>query len=163
MQNDFVRLVHELKEYKQEFCLSPRQWRSARSHLDLDWYYVKFTVSNRDAVPQMRGVYAFVVEPQVPLGLAHGYLMYFGETGHDNHRTLRDRYGDYLRDQNNRKRSSIHYMLNNWRGYLYFYFAEIPDRRYSLKKLETVILDALIPPFNAGDFSADIRAGRKAW
>ncbi len=90
--------------------------------------------------------------------------MYIGQVGHGNDtRTLFARYGDYLREQKQNKRPSVHYMLNNWETCLDFCYAEVRDKRINLKKLERALNDSLIPPFSTNDFSADIRQAKKAF
>lgn len=157
MAEDFARSVRELKSHKLEFCLRPASWRSFRVPPVLRWKEVKFEPASRTLIPQSRGVYAFIAQPEGPGLPPHGYLMYVGITGDATSRTLRTRYGDYLVEQKVLKRANIHFMLKNWAGHLRFSFAPVLDRRYSLRSLEKKLCDALIPPFNSNDFSAELR------
>jgi len=158
MALDFVKQLDDLKSHVLRFCLHPESWNSFQSPVSLSWRWVKFAEADRIEIPATRGVYAFVVEPDIVNVLQHGFPLYVGETGDANDRTLRVRYGDYL--QNKRRiceRHNIHYMLNKWGSHMYFYFAEVPDRRYRLKTIERALNDSLKPPFSIRDFSAEVR------
>ena len=90
--------------------------------------------------------------------------MYIGEVGQAaKKRTLRLRYGDYLREQKTKKRAGVHFMLTCWKSCLDFCYAEVPDKRISLKKLEKSLNDAMFPPYSTKDFTANIRDAKKAF
>lgn len=159
---DFDSNLRQLKDFQQHVILSPKQWRGFAPPEPLAWESVKFAAQNRNDVPEQRGIYAFIVQFQdhdvVPPALPpHGYVMYGGITGATADRTLRDRYGDYLRDQRRPKRWSIHSMLNKWSDDLYFHYAAV-GADYDLSQLETALNDAIIPPYVTNDFSAEVRA-----
>jgi hypothetical protein len=83
--------------------------------------------------------------------------MYAGITGFlAQNRTLRDRFGDYLRDQRRPKRVPIWSMLNKWSDDLFFHYSvvENPDE---LGKIKIALNDAIIPPYVSNDFSAGVR------
>jgi hypothetical protein len=164
MSWDLTQFVNaKLKPYRETFTLSPKQLRKFATTAKLDWAKVKFTAGNHSFVPLARGVYAFVVEHNISQLPPHGYVMYVGITGDSGKHNLRRRYGNYLRDKRIDKRAGIHYMLNNWAASMYFHYAVVSDKRYSLATLESQIADALIPPFNKQDFSAEIRKATKAF
>jgi len=157
MTQAFLDDVDDLKSHKQVFCLHPQSWANFTTTALLDWGWVKFE-DDKLAVPASRGVYAFVVEPDIAKIFQHGFPFYIGETGDTNQRTLRDRYGDYLGNKRNiRGRHGIYYMLNKWGSHMYFYYAEIPDTTCRLKLLESALNDSLLPPFSVRDFSATVR------
>jgi hypothetical protein len=90
--------------------------------------------------------------------------MYIGETGQGKQdRTLNIRYGEYLKEQQTKKRAGVHFMLKCWKSCLEFCYAEVPDKRINLKKLEAALNDAMFPPFSTNDFSAKIRDVKKAF
>lgn len=155
--------ANELKIYAKDFTLSPKQLRTFSTTAKLDWKKVKFTPGNHKSVPVARGIYAFVVEHNVSQLPPHGYVMYVGITGDTGKHNLRRRYGNYLRDKLVDKRAGIHYMLNNWAASIYFHYAVVADKRYRLATLETNMTDALIPPYNSKDFSAEVRKAKKAF
>lgn len=159
---DFESNLSQLKNFQQNVILSPGQWRSFVPPEPLAWDKVKFRPENRGAVPEQRGIYAFIVQfqdhGQLPLSLPpHGYVTYGGITGAEADRTLRDRFGDYLRDQRRPKRWQIHSMLNKWADDIYFHFAPVGPN-FDLAALETALNDAIIPPYVTNDFSAEVRA-----
>jgi hypothetical protein len=160
----FKLFVNKLKIFEKSFTLSPQQLRKFVTTAKVDWKKVKFTQGNNRFIPPARGIYAFVVEHNISQLPPHGYVMYVGITGDTgSSHNLRRRYGNYLRDRRVDKRPGVHYMLNNWAPSLYFHYAVIADKRYSLSRLETEMADALIPPFNTQDFSAEIRKAKKAF
>lgn len=163
MALDLVDTVHSYKKYQERFALRPASWRAFSTSRRLTWSKVRFNVGNKAAIPKVRGVYAFVVGGEHDSLPPHGYVMYIGETGHGNNRTLRVRFGEYLKEQQTEKRPGVHYMLKCWRTCLYFCYAEITDRRLNLKKLEKALNDAMFPPFSTNDFTATIRRARKAF
>jgi hypothetical protein len=48
-------------------------------------------------------------------------------------------------------------MLHQYKGFMWFHFAEVTDYAVSLPMLETALLDALLPPCNQEDFSINIK------
>ncbi len=143
--------VREKKTFRQEFTLHPKSWLSLTLSFSLDWDWVKFEAANRDCVPKSRGLYTFLVEPEIP-NVAHlAFPMYIGQSG-DLHR----RYGEYLGYQKNPAlRPTVHYFLDTWKDHLYFYFVPVPRRK--LEPIEKSLNDAVTPPFSDADFSADVR------
>jgi len=90
--------------------------------------------------------------------------MYIGEVGQGaDGRTLRLRYGDYLKEQRIKKRAGLHFMLTCWKSCLDFCYAEVPDKRINLKKLEKALNDAMFPPYSTNDFTGVIRDAKKAF
>lgn len=85
--------------------------------------------------------------------------MYFGVAGLKAGRHLRARYGEYLREN---KRLSIKKMIHDYRDDLYFHFVPLDASPDELRGLETALIDAVMPPINEGDFSAEIKRQRRA-
>jgi hypothetical protein len=159
--SDFHEAFNALKIYERTFILSPRQWRTEKLDVKLDWAWVRFTEKNVDSVPDTRGLYAFIVEHHPSNFPPHGYIMYVGITGDtSDDRSLRLRFRDYLRERNN-GRSKVVVMLNQFKKNLFFHFAPVPDKSQSLEQIETALLSAIIPPCNES-FDATIRQAIKA-
>jgi hypothetical protein len=154
MALDIVEEIDDLRKYRKSFILSPKQWQILNIPR-LKWKSVKFLKQNRDRVPPVRGIYVFMIKHRTKLLPSHGYIAYVGLTGDRNERTLNARYGDYLRDQSRPKRVHVYELLNRWKNDVYFYFAEVPDRKVSLSALENNLLDSLIPPYNRKDFTGE--------
>jgi hypothetical protein len=164
MQSTFIDVVNfDLKPYKQDFIINPLLWKKFVTSAQLTWSKIEFTSNNKRLVPKCRGVYAFVVEYNHSKFPTHGYIMYVGISGDTSNHTLRERYGNYLTEKARVKRPRIHYLLNHWSECLYFHYAEIPDKRIRLNKLEKALNDVLIPPFNTNDFSAEIKDAKRAF
>lgn len=163
MVHDFVQKVDAFRADLRRFLVSPRHWRTSRVTAPITWTYLPFTEANRNHVPEEAGVYAFIVRHDNDHFPHHGFIMYIGITGaKGNGRTLRNRYGDYLRDQKKLKRPKIHAMLSKYPDDLQFAYAAIPDPAFDLETLERDLNDAIIPPEVVNDFSAEIRQLVKA-
>ena len=163
MPIDFVRSVNEFKAYKLPFVINPKQLEKFSTTANLNWEKVEFSPKNKKQIPKERGIYAFILEHNKMSKLpSHGYVLYIGISGDNSKHTLNARYADYIRDKKEKKRPSIHYMLNNWQKFLFFHYASVTDKRINLKKLEADMSDALMPPFSKQDFSGEIRDITKA-
>ncbi len=157
MPLDFVQETDELKSFAMRFVLSPRQWATFSTPVNLSWHRVKFETTNVNNVPESKGIYAFVVEYPDSQFPPHGYVMYVGITKCDGGGSLRKRYRQYLSEKRFLKRARINYMLNKWSQQLFFHYAEVADARCNVLDLEQRLCDAMIPPCNKNDFSAKIR------
>lgn len=164
MPYDLIQRIDELRKFKMTFVVSPKNWQNFSTPVPLNWVSVRFTSANRISVPTEKGVYAFVIGHHDTGLPPHGYPMYVGQTGHDSNQTLRLRYGVYLSDQKSKsdKRPKVKELLTRWKDCLFFYYAPVTDRRYSLKKLEAALNDSLIPPCSTNDFSAGVRTAVRA-
>ena len=156
MPLDLFKAQHETLSYDQTFTLWATGWENYPVSVSLNWKSVKFERENRTTIPETQGLYAFFIEPQVADFRNHGYLMYIGETGQDSDNNLRARFSEYFSYKSNYKRPHIHWLLNRWEGYLYFYYVEIPHNTMNLNELETMLLDTFLPPYNLKDFSAEV-------
>jgi hypothetical protein len=163
MPLDFVSTVnYNLKAFSVDFVINPKHLHKFSTAAKLNWKKVRFISQNKPLIPKERGIYAFILEHNDSPLPPHGYVMYIGISGDKSQHTLRDRFGNYLRDKIVNKRPSIHYLLNNWEKCLFFHYAVVLDKRVSLSKLEKNMSDALVPPFSTNDFSGEIRQARKA-
>src|SRR5260370_37968913 len=151
-----------VKRYQQKVILDPGQWRAFQNQAALQWQSVKFEQASLANVPDVRGVYMFVVQFQdhsvLPIRFPlHGYIMYGGITGEaPNTGTLRSRFQNYLREQKRAKRVQIWSMLNKWKDDIYFHYSTVAPT-VDLGALETDLNDAVIPPYVTNDFSAEVR------
>lgn len=162
MVHDFVKEVDLLKVDIRSFLLSPSRWRSSRVMTPLSWTFLPFSAANRAHIPNNPGVYAFIVRHVNSHFPDHGFIMYIGITGFgDSGRTLHDRYGDYLREQERNKRPKVHYMLKKYSEDIHFAYSVVAPG-IDLEQLELDLNDAIIPPVVVKDFTAEIRALVKA-
>jgi hypothetical protein len=150
--------AEDARTYRREFLLWKTQWGNYPDPIPLNWKCVRFEKDNRSQIPSRKGIYAFFVEPRIANFPSHGYLMYIGQTGQDSNHNLRKRFGDYLGKSEGKKRPSIKYMLTKWKGYLYFYYAEIDPDQINLEQLERTLLDTFTPPFVKKGFSGKIKS-----
>lgn len=162
MGYDLVRESAEVDRMRSEqraFQLSPAQWRRFSTTFTLSWQRAQFTYNNRRLIPKRPGIYAFIVEYVGGQFPPHGYIMYLGVAGLKPGRDLHARYGEYLRET---KRLSIQKMLNDYKDDIFFHYAPLDASPDELKSLETALIDAMMPPINEGDFSAEIKRRRRA-
>lgn len=162
----FQDLVSDTDRYKAslyKFYLDLKAWRQFQSAFPLSWTRLRFDAVNRRQIPKERGIYAFTVALEPSSLPDHGYILYMGITGDDSGGTLNSRYSQYLGDLRRLDgRPKVYYMLERWKDDLFFSFVPIPDRRMSLKKLETAFLTAIKPPVNERDLEARISNSRRA-
>ena len=154
---DLITQPESARIYKQDFLLLKGQWDAYTDPpISLNWKCVKFERDNANQIPTKKGIYAFFIEPRIAKFPTHGYLAYLGQTGHDSERNLRKRFGDYLYEKTRSKRSLVHFMLNTWENYLYFYYAVVDPIQTDLKQLEQKLLDTFMPPFSERGYSAEV-------
>jgi len=152
----------EAKANKISFLLSPKQWQTFT--LDLaryKWLEFRFEKKTREKIPESKGVYTFIIKPNIAKHPSCSYLMYVGRTTDQN---LRIRYGQYIDEQEGKRKSrpKIKYMLTKYQAHLFF--ACIPlDDELSPESLEEKLLTAYIPPVNNEDaLPAEVRHIMKA-
>lgn len=157
--HDLIAHADRMRKYSEKFILDPERWKNFAPIASLNWHQVKFDVTSKPSVPRVRGIYAFVLklfsdtteEVKFP---SNGYILYGGITK----RTLRQRFGEYLREDG--KRPRIYQMITNWNDNLYFYYSEVPDVLVDLNVLEKQFNDSALPPFSQFDFSADVKLAK---
>jgi hypothetical protein len=153
----FAKKPYELKDYRlTRMVLSPDQWRSCKLPLELSWRRIKFSRANAHRIPKnARGVYTFVVRPEVANHPSCSYLLYVGKADEQG---LRSRFRQYVTERNQgeeSRRPHITEMLLKWDGFLWFYYASI-TKRTKIKAVEDELLAAYLPPANKA-FPSKIR------
>ena len=143
-------VLNHLRDGKVTFNHSPELWKDCCLPVELDWKCIRFTRENEDCVPQDKyGVYAFMLEPEIPGPPKSAYLLYIGKT--EVNRRFRRRYKDYIYHQYSEigydQRPRIARLLEIWNGYIWFYYAPIEDINL-VEDVETILLNACIPPAN---------------
>jgi len=154
----FEEKISSFLHYKQSFILHPEMWASLKLTEKLEWNSVPFGV-DPSHVPEIMGVYAFVLSIHQDFFPINGYIMYIGKCGAENqstNRTIRKRYTEYLKEKVKLKRPRIYDMVNKWKDNLYFTFAEI-KKTDRIGYTEDQLINSIIPPANAADFKAEIR------
>lgn len=122
----------------------------------LDWKKVGFTQKSRKFVPKEKGVYAFVLEMSGHSLMPVNHVLYVGKAGDlTSNNTLHARYYDYIRTEKGSDRPRIAQMLSQWKGHLSYYYAVV-GAGVSTGDVEKYLLDILIPPYNRGDYSAEL-------
>jgi hypothetical protein len=161
---EFVDLiVNRLREGRIVFVHSPEMWAESRLPVGLSWTPVQFSRDNqKDVPPDQYGVYSFMLEPDFPGLPKSAYLLYIGKT--EENRGFRVRYQDYLYEQyKGFARPVISRALRRWEGYIWFYYAAIPQVDL-IDTVETALIISCIPPYNEkfpGRIGRAIRAFRQ--
>lgn len=159
-------LVDFTKKYKGElysFFLDMANWKKFRTRYKLDWRKLPFGPASQHAIPKERGLYVFTAELAKSKMPMHGYILYVGITGDTSDANLYKRYAQYLLNHRNEDgRPAVYYMLENWKGYLYFNFVPLPNPVIDLAKLERAFINAVLPPINKRDVEASISAVKRA-
>lgn len=135
------------------FILHPGQWTQFSLHpAVLNWSGIRFTASNAARVPNdERGVYSFVVQPNIAAHPSVKYLMYIGMTDKQD---FRARYRQYLREPAQpKRREHVAELLEKWPKHLWFYYAPLTSQ--DITAIEDELLAAFVPPHNR-DFPAAI-------
>ena len=131
---------------EKRFVLSPEHWQTFPPPVQLAWNFTKFTKSNATNVPNdKKGVYTFVVKPDVANHPACAYLMYVGKA---EDQTLRQRFKQYFQHKTDTSRwPHISRMLLLWEDNLWFYFAHIADDT-KIDDTEQALPNSYVPPCN---------------
>ena len=102
--------------------LAPKHWQACKLPVKLSWRGVKFDKSNLNNVPKnAKGVYSFVVKPEIANHPNCAYLLYVGKA---QEQALRDRFAQYFDEKakgDDSRRPHITEMLLKWDGFLWLY------------------------------------------
>ena len=146
----------KIQLYIKKFLLLPEFWEDVTKEIPikLKWDFKKFSAINKKHIPAEKGVYAFVLVPKYDNFLETKYLFYAGKTN----RTLRIRFSEYLNEMKGKgkPRKKVFKMFKQYKGYLYFYYSEIPNR-HDVDLCEEQILNTFVPHVNTSIPEAKIR------
>ena len=150
------KLIAALSKHNANHILYPPFLKRTKDLPKLKWNKVPFCKESRKKIPREKGVYAFAVEFVDDLLPTSSHILYIGKGGDiQSQNNLWKRYYDYLRTERINDRPRICEMLRQWKGHLTYYYATVaPD--VSTGDVEETLLDILIPPYNRGDFSAEL-------
>lgn len=142
--------THE-KVHTEHFVLAPWAWALEAPPATLRWEKIEFTADNKRSVPnKSRGVYSFVLRPQVEGEPAGEYVFYIGKVGApDNARHFRDRYREYLGEltADDPDRIDLALALTQWQEAMWFYWAAVSDASL-IDDCERRLIQCLRPPWN---------------
>ena len=149
---DIIDEQDQVKTYSSTFTLWPQAWKNYNLSAPFNWEIHPFQQNQVGNIPREPGIYSFVIQPGIASHPCCSYLMYIGKTK----RTLRQRFNEYLREQDNPKgRTKILRLLNQYQGYLHFCCSKIAETE-RIGEIEDALITAFIPPCNA-QFPATIR------
>jgi hypothetical protein len=160
--NDLVVETDILKTFHQGFYLAPSRWDVHVDSYNYIWHRVKFEEINKGTVPNVPGLYCFVVRPGTA-SMEISFPMYIGEAGYASSNTLRKRFVSYFSEQRRIKRPYITYLLNKWGDYVHFCYCVVDAANVAnIKDYETELLGIILPRYNINDFPAGVKAPIKA-
>lgn len=149
--------VYVLADYRMwRMVLAPKQWQSYSQTVNLSWRGIKFEPRNANRVPNnAKGVYSFVVKPEIANHPSCAYLLYVGKA---QKQVLRERFTQYFDEKakgEKSRRPHVTEMLLKWEGFLWFYYAEISST-VKINEIEDSLLAAYLPPSNR-QFPSSVR------
>lgn len=105
-----------IREHIWDFLLFPDHWKDPLNTIpfNLVWNEVHFSSTQLNNVPSnQKGIYCFVVKPNISEFFETRYLFYVGKTTRD----FRTRFGEYLRDATGmgKPRHKVFTMLKLWK------------------------------------------------
>ena len=148
---DLIEDQDYLKANSCIFHLLTQEWQNYNLSNSFTWEIRPFRDDQKSHIPLESGIYSFAIQPNVAQYPLCSYLMYIGlaRGSHEKPgRTLRKRFGDYLREQDNPSgRPNILRLLNKYKGYLHFCYTVIHESE-QLKEIEDALIRAYFPPCN---------------
>ncbi len=135
----------EIKEHVRKFLLFPAFWGNPKKKItfQITWRHIKFNDTNWNLIPNKNGVYCFVVIPPTTNSFFETkYLFYIGKASSA---TLRARYKNYIDEKNNiaigdqKPRIKVQEMLNDYFNHIYFFYAEITDKKLIVEAEEKLL------------------------
>ena len=159
-QYNDVAVGTEMVLHHHTMIMVPAWWSafSAGTTPALTWSVFPFKDASRTKIPNVPGVYAFLVVPNIAGNLSVSYLMYIGKTD----RPLRQRFGEYMLEaKSDRIRPNLLRILPRYPDHLVFACAETPAG-IAPKNVETALLRAFVPPCN-DQLPATILRAKKAF
>lgn len=128
--------------------LSPRHWKACNLAFQLQWRPVKFDAANATQVPDnRRGVYSFLVKPDIASHADVAYLIYVGKVERQFFRARFLQYVGHFKKGENSNWYHVASFLHKWQGHLWFYWAEIPQQN-QIDATETTLISSFLPPGN---------------
>ena len=158
MLNDVVLdQLDDAHSHIRRFLLWPKLWQQFNVNVAaFAWQEHEFNEAEMTNIPNMPGVYTFVIKPGVANHPSCSYLVYVGQTSKQ---TLSIRFKQYLDEQagKGKPRINMFRILNKYKNYLYFVCMPT-DKKTLPKKIEDELLKAFCPPCNDPDtFPAEVR------
>ena len=142
-----------IKGHVRRFLLYPPFWKDSTKRISpgIKWKKVKFISTNIPRVPTSHGIYCFVMIPPKPNNFwTTRYLFYIGKAASA---SLRERYKNYLNEKKGlgigrqKARIKVEEMLNDFDGYMYFFYSEILETR-EIVEIEEKLLNTYMPYVN---------------
>jgi len=134
------------KEGEYKFRLYPQLWKSeelASYYTGRQWEIVKFETTP-PPLPEISGIYMFVVGPYCGGLKDHSYIFYVGKT-----KNIISRYADYLNEKAGKgtnPRKEVMLFLNEFAGFIHLHYTRVPENELTLA--EDILKNNLTPVAN---------------
>lgn len=137
---DIINEQDQVASHRTSFILMPSKWQLYQS--THQWTMHKCDKSLKGQVPDMSGIYTFLIQPGIASHPSTSYLMYVGKAS-----SLRTRFGQYFSERSRTTgRPNIIFLFNKYPNHLWFCYTLIPKPQ--LGSIETDLISAFMPPFN---------------
>lgn len=137
---DIIKEQDEVAVHRMTFILMPKKWQTYQS--SHQWNIRKCELIEKPNIPDVSGIYTFLVRPGIADHPSCSYLMYVGKAT-----SLRTRFGQYFSERNRETgRPNIIHLFSKYPSNLWFCYTEVP--KLQLSTVENALIDALMPPLN---------------
>lgn len=163
---DFIKDTDEVKLHTECITLYPELWKRYAKNYGLKWKVAKFDEVSKPTIPKEKGIYAFVVVPDLGDLPPSSWLFYIGEVGATNsqNRHFNKRYSEYIDEFRIATRPKLAMLFNRYKGHIYFYYCAIdPNNNMDIKDIESELITAAWPFANIKDFAVRMRKSRRAF
>ena len=147
MAVDLIEEIDQAKSFLRQFILWPDKWNAFPIDLGaLNWQEYVFRPASLVNIPESKGVYTFVIKPNIANHPSCAYLMYVGKTIKQD---LRTRFRQYLDEQagKGKPRPKVEYILSKYSEHLYFVCLPL-DEGFDPTAVEDELMKAWAPPVN---------------
>lgn len=143
-RTDLIDGMREFGPHQHRMFLVPRLWDEYPATTPLNWSSYPFGAGSKPLVPDLPGVYAFLIVPGIAGNLNVSYLMYVGKTD----RPLRQRFAEYLLEAtSDQVRPKLVTTLALYPKHCHFACAPVPAG-VDPEAVEAELLAAYVPPGN---------------
>jgi len=154
MKNEVDIIRSSLRETHVHFKISPILWDRYNDEIRLitngEWHEVKFLDDELNVNNELRnipddcgGIYSFIAKPDL-IPSSHLYLLYIGRSKYTQHQNLRKRCKEYPRED----RPKIEEMISIWGKFLYIRYLPLRGENDLIEKVESELVNAILPPCN---------------
>ena len=137
---DILKEQDQVASHRMSFILMPDKWQLYQA--THQWIIQRCEKSVKSQIPDIPGIYTFLVQPGIASHPSASYLMYVGKAN-----SLRTRFGQYFSERKrNTGRPNIIFLFNKYPDHLWFCYTPVPKAQ--LGYTENELIGAFMPPLN---------------